>query len=143
MKWVLFLVAFFGLGIVILSCASKKESLAPVVRTSIDPGTYAADDILLANGVFRPYADERPELVCDGDLQVLITIPELGVVDLLCERQTHPSYGFVATWIGQLTVTYQCLVSLDSYGRIFFAVTDGGSDGKSNSIGWRFDPPRG
>lgn len=72
---------------------------------------------------------------------VLGTVPMLGYVDVIMEKGTW-SHGLKHEWKGFYTrsgVTWEFRISVDVYSTIFFTISDGKSEGKSNLIMWKLD----
>jgi hypothetical protein len=131
------------LTLLILAClylSACHKPAEPQHQTVAPPsGSYTASEILLANGSFRPYRDDPARVMFDGDLVVRVHVPGIGEVEMDLEP-VPPRYGFLRSWEGAHDATNMLKVNQDSYGRVFLTFGDNGEDGKSNAIGWRFDP---
>lgn len=134
MRCILLLVIFF-----IVACGPKPYT-SPAQDTSVH-GVHESDDILLALNLFAGHYEMVMIEVYDDDasMRVALDCPVLGPLDISV-TEIPPLYGFVKSWTGTVNAELELIMRVDSYGRIFLTISDGKSEGKSNSIGWRFDP---
>jgi len=134
---------FYAILAISTGCSSPApEEVAPVLHAP--DGVYKADDLMIARGVFLPHEDSRPYAEFESDAENLIIhidVPEFGLSVLVCST-VPPKYAAYSSWEGTFE-GYQVIVNMDFHRRIFLIIGDDGKDGKSNSIGWRFDLPYG
>lgn len=93
---------------------------------------------------FAPYHREWLDVFFadrpDGS-HVLGVVPILGYVDVTMEKGTW-THGLKHEWKGfymKHGVTWEFRISVDVYSTVFFTVSDGKSEGKSNLIMWKLD----
>lgn len=115
---------------------TQDQAAAPSPEPALLSGW--SDDILTLNGVF---AGHREQVMIETSASMVwLDCPVLGELEVPISRKDVPAYGFVATWTGEVDEVYTLQISVESYGRMFVTVSDGGEMGRSNTIGWRFDP---
>lgn len=139
MMQTMFLLLAYVLATALAACTSAPRQVPQEIAAPMPSGAYSSAEVLLANGTFRPYRDERVSCLFDLDLHVSLRIPGKGEVQVLLDP-VPARYGSVRSWEKDIDGTNLLKVDQDVHGRIYLTYGDRGEDGTSNAIGWRFDP---